>query len=555
MVSQSDVCESTANSVLPFFNRGEDGLSFTNGTLRLGKLSLFSTAIWMLLAHLYRWVHVTSASHDSLMILQHDAGWEISLGRFLQPVYTAVRGEVVAPLLIGVISIIFLALTVVFVCRILDLRSTLSIVLLSGFLSTNATIALHNATYIFSLDMCMLTCLLGALSVYWCIRYRFGFLLGILCTVSILAIAPSYIAFSVTLALLYFVRVSLRGHELPGVLITGIKYLILLMAGAVLYIVVFPLVQDATGYHSSSYLGFSSMGDFTGVSIPNLLLETYLMPFAYMARPETHATNVVSIVNGAILLLTIVGYIRFCICEKASKVRIVLPLVFIALLPLGANCVCFVSKGTMHGVMIFSYYLLYALPLMVLEFNLRLPSSPRELHSKEGTKTRRKRASTVLAKCISMILVAIIFSSNIIYANQIYVKKDLEATATLSIMTRIMGRVESIEGYDPGVTPVAFVGCLENSEAYSQSLKDFPPDSEGSQLKGTGLTEGAYSVTYPSTYRMYLGTVLNEPINLIDDAESAEIAKKPSVEAMPAFPAIASCQMVDGVVVVKLSDE
>lgn len=40
-----------------------------------------------------------------------------------------------------------------------------------------------------------------------------------------------------------------------------------------------------------------------------------------------------------------------------------------------------------------------------------------------------------------------------IYANQMYLKKDLEYDATLSVMTRVVDRIEQVEGYIPGETP------------------------------------------------------------------------------------------------------
>ena len=51
-----------------------------------------------------------------------------------------------------------------------------------------------------------------------------------------------------------------------------------------------------------------------------------------------------------------------------------------------------------------------------------------------------------------------------IYANQIYLKKDLEYDTTLSVMTRVVDRIEQVEGYIPGETPVKFLGDIQRSK-------------------------------------------------------------------------------------------
>lgn len=120
----------------------------------------------------------------------------------------------------------------------------------------------------------------------------------------------------------------------------------------------------------------------------------------------------------------------------------------------------------------------------------------------------------------------------------------MEYTATLSTMTRILDRVEQVEGYIPQETPVVFVGTLDETPISKdrQAFGDYYPYA--------GML-CHYSATYNSTLNEYLISILGYPANLQSESDWVD---RPEVQAMPAFPDKNSVQMIDGTVVVKLSD-
>ncbi len=303
----------------------------------LAKWSFASTAAWMLVAHLYRWTHVTSASHDSIIIVQTDALWEISLGRFLQPLYVALRGDIAAPLLIGVFSILFLGLTIAITCKLLGLTKPLHIVLLSGVISTSATITLHDATYIYTLDLTMLTALLGALSVFWCIRFKAGFLLGVPCIFAIFALSPGYVTYPITLMLLHLLTRTLQGGSLKNIICIGIKCIAYLAIGAGLYLFAYPMIQNALDVAATSYKGFSEITDFSTISLLPMLAKSYLFPFQWMADPGTYGSKLIGIINIVLFVCVILGLATYCIKTKIEKMHLLLAIILLLLLPLGMD--------------------------------------------------------------------------------------------------------------------------------------------------------------------------------------------------------------------------
>ena len=122
---------------------------------RKTRLILLSSLFFLLAAHLYRWVN-TMYSHDSLLIIQDDWVWQISLGRIFNPLYVRLRGNILAPMNVALFSSAFLILSAALVVRILRLEKTASIIMCCGFLITFETIAYVNGMFLHSLDLDML---------------------------------------------------------------------------------------------------------------------------------------------------------------------------------------------------------------------------------------------------------------------------------------------------------------------------------------------------------------------------------------------------------------
>lgn len=61
-------------------------------------------------------------------------------------------------------------------------------------------------------------------------------------------------------------------------------------------------------------------------------------------------------------------------------------------------------------------------------------------------------------KNLAILLVIILFANNVISANELYLKKYQERDATLSLFTRVLYKIEDMEGYVPGETKIVFLG-------------------------------------------------------------------------------------------------
>lgn len=112
-------------------------------------------------------------------------------------------------------------------------------------------------------------------------------------------------------------------------------------------------------------------------------------------------------------------------------------------------------------------------------------------------------------------------------------------------MNRITARMEETEGYVLGETPVAIIGSLSES--------DMMVSREGFEGFGTGTYENS-SLTYYKTYEKYFDFVAGYPVNLLEEEEALKLAEKDEVQSMPCFPDMGACKMIDGTMVIKLSE-
>lgn len=504
------------------------------------KWSFLSTAIWMSLAHLCRWMNITMASHDAIMIVQDDAMWEVTLGRFLQPVFVALRGDIASPFLLGILSTVFLALTVFISSKMLGFTTPPKITLLSGMLATCFTITLHNASFIFSIDLSMAACFLGALASFLTARYKYGFIPGILCFFSIFALSPGYITYPITLTLLFLLKLCLQGVSIKRITIIGLKALVFILVGALLYLTIYPLILSIFDTSASTYKGFSNIADFSNVSFMNLFITAYSLPFTVMANPPMFGGEVVGAINVMLGVLILILFTLCCIDRKTPVKSISLALLILLLLPLGANCSYLVAREASHELFYFSFNLFYALVLLLYSL----------VFSKKNRHKLRILCSARLVEVIKMAIFcsfSIILVANIIYANQVYVRKDLEGQATLSVMTRIVDDIEEIDSYEVGITPVAIVGDFRLNEPYFRPMYGFE------DMQGNGVYNGSFALTHDGTYWRYIKTFMNNPMNLVPQSEINKLAETEPVKSLPSYPHKGYCSLVNGVVVVKLS--
>lgn len=464
---------------------------------KLKKIALY-TLIFMVLLHGYRYVSL-GFSHDSLAFAwQPDLEWQISLGRYMQPFYWwIIRGRIAAPFIVGVLSYGYMVGSVYGVASLLDLKAKTSLFLLAGLMCGSLAFIALDATYSHTADVYMLALMLNIAAAWLCLRGRRR-VPSVLAAVVLLVISTGlyqaylqvFTALTMVWALLRLLKTDDRA--IPEAAARCAQSFLALMLAMALFFVGYYVVMAVTGVEAVSKANsIGGMKVLSGAALVDMVKTTWKMPLWKLKRLQGRIAPLARMLT-AVVLMT--GAAATIFTARRSRVS--------AWQALGMAVLALADEG-----------------------------------KRIGKKTRA-------AACVLPLAVLTLLFDRGIYANQMYLKKDLEYDTTLSVMTRVVDRIEQVEGYIPGETPVKFLGDIQRSKLAMTR----PAFAHLGSLTGT---EENYAITYGDTFWMYLEDVMGYPIKRFRETKNEE--QERVTDDMPCFPDKDSVQMVDGVVFVKLA--
>lgn len=508
---------------------------------KLKKIALY-TLIFMVLLHGYRYVSL-GFSHDSLAFAwQPDLEWQISLGRYMQPFYWwIIRGRIAAPFIVGVLSYGYMVGSVYGVASLLDLKAKTSLFLLAGLMCGSLAFIALDATYSHTADVYMLALMLNIAAAWLCLRGRRR-VPSVLAAVVLLVISTGlyqaylqvFTALTMVWALLRLLKTDDRA--IPEAAARCAQSFLALMLAMALFFVGYYVVMAVTGVEAVSKANsIGGMKVLSGAALVDMVKTTWKMPLRQLGRLQGRIAPLARMLTAVVLMTGAAATIFTARRSRVSAWQALGMAVLALLLPFGMNWICLFCGGVVHDLMMYAYIvpLLAALAANERAWNLALADEGKQI----GKKTRA-------AACVLPLAVLTLLFDRGIYANQIYLKKDLEYDTTLSVMTRVVDRIEQVEGYIPGETPVEFLGDIQRSKLAMTR----PAFAHLGSLTGT---EENYAITYGDTFWMYLEDVMGYPIKRFRETKNEE--QERVTDDMPCFPDKDSVQMVDGVVFVKLA--
>jgi len=496
--------------------------------------ALLFTAVFSLLAHGYRYLSLSFSGDGMLLSQVGEEAYQISLGRFMQPVYWQIRGYITMPFVIGLFATGFLCLSALLIIRMLGAKRPLHIALICGILTANETLAISNATYLPWTDVYALALLLSLLGVYVFMHTRWGLLVSPVLYCLSLGLYQSYLPAAATMLILLFLLETLYGRPLGDIWRRGALSCISLVLGLLLYALVLGLILSLTGGQASQdYNGVGRVSLVGTDQILPLLLSTFIDPlrllFSLSDTPVMtwHITTVPQLLN--IALFALGGVLLLKHLFRLSLGRIATAAFLLLMLPLGMNFIQFISKGISSGLTIYAHNLAYLLPLALVMHagnDMRIP-------------LRLCSGGVCLLLCAFLAL-------NIRTSNTMAFKRDLEFSATTAAMSRLLDQAEQTQGYMPGETPVVLIGMLPSSMISMER----PGFERIARAQGMRYTYGASYET--SNYR-YLTMALGEPINLVSHEERVRLSAHPEAAALLQYPHEDCCRMIDGYLFIRIS--
>ena len=498
-------------------------------------------------------VHFYSMSHkffnyfemgnifSQMPFLQEDT---VALGRWFMPIATNLFTSFSMPVYNTLISLLYLAIASALIVNLLQIRSKvygalfgLVFVTFPGFTCV--------LSYGVNCDEIILALLLSILAAYAFFKWKGGIIWGaVLLCFSLGAYQPYMSATIGVVYMMLFIKVFREKTTLKEFAMLVFRSVLMLAAGFALYYLCLKLTLLITGVTLSDYHGVDSMTSFTPKGLAKGLVYTYgyflsyFFTTAYTYTWDRVFCNVIG--AGAFVALLV----RRLVTKRtkgagtdACANRLLL-LLFI-FLPLGVNAAPFLMADRVGaGVdryMIFSLMFLWALLLSLLD----MCKSECLAFSSD-----RQRS---LVQWAGLLAVTASVLSGFLICNQAYHKMEAMTETTGSLLNRIAARMEMTPGWSKDM-PVYFVNCraLVNQN-YEVEIPEYDAIKN---MPGTFL-RSSYS---EEAIEKYLEVYLHFPVCVATEEQKKVVEQTRAFAEMKSYPDESSIQVIDGIMVVKISD-
>ncbi len=489
------------------------------------RAAFFTALVVGLLTHLPAMVR-DIPNHDGLESIYSKQDL-LTSGRWFLSTACGISSFYSIPWFIGLLSLVYLAITAVFTVRVLRIGGSYAAGLTGALLVTFPALV-SDFAYIFTMDGYMLGLLFAVLAVYVTEKGRWGVFFGAILLALSLGIYQSYLAVAMVLCLYRAVLVFTdkeREHKVWSV----VRYMVMGLQGLILYYVILRILLIVSHKELASYQGIG----FEGEGRPGVIatvLSVYKDFAAFTLRSRIMAANPIAFAAMALFLLTalILLFKGVFLRKKNKEPRFWLAgLVLVILLPVCANMILLANPNvTYHSLMRYQWAFILAIAFSIM--------------SKFAADD--DRAFTVILSWIGTVsLFVMIFSfavtDNVAYSN---LAKRYEKTYAYSL--RLLDRIETTEGYTKDM-PVKMIGVV-GDEA-------FPVTDVTGEVTGGMLGIPGDTLLYrPENYRLFFEHYLGATVNFMP-AAADDFYFEDWYVAMHPFPAADSIVIRDGVMYIK----
>lgn len=510
----------------------------------------FSTFLIGFLIHFYMFSNKLInyfEMNNILTPMSIDKGDTLAMGRWFLPVVSRLSSVYSMPAVNGVICLTCLSLIACMIVDVFGLKRRVLIVLCEGVIVSFPGVASY-LSYGVNTDVFCVALLLSVASG-WVLYHSACSIRGMVLSALILCfcIAVYQPFMSVTIALIFcmlYLQVWQEGKGFLSILKQALRYVIVLAAGFLLYYLVLQIVTAVTGISMGDYHGINDMTSFTLKGIAKGGVYTYFYFLYYLFSMEYANFPLVIVFDGLAALLflffTVIGYRTYQrgAREKGSLLCQILLVIF---LPIGVNASPFLMADRVgNGVdryMMFSMMLLFVLLLKLMD----------AVSEHGGAKEAALARFSIMSQWMTILCLIAVIWGNYYMCNQGYFRAEAMTKSTDSLLNRLAYRIESTEGWSPGM-PVYLANC--------EALFNENCDTQIAAFDGLTRVDGTEIKPWYNEDAVikYMQVYLNFPVTQVSGMQQAEILASEEFARMGIYPGEDSMRMIDGVLVVKFAE-
>lgn len=496
-----------------------------------------ATILWGLAAHGYMYFNKLSW-HDDIGYL-FDVGATYSSGRwFLGILGECVQmcfGNVSVPWFNGLMSLLFVAVSNVFLVELFHLKRNVSCILLGGMMIVFPS-WVSTYAYMFTVSYYAVAVFLAVLGIYlvWEDKTIWrGMIAGAVCICLSLGIYQAYLPLAVTVLLIAFLDYVIVDSECSfwEYLKKGFSGVLTVLLGLILYFVINHIFLSVKQILLTGYQGIDQMGHTDLKTIAQGIISAYkvfILPKQEMEEVNMYRSSVMVVYYVALILTAVFLIWHIVQCWKKNHAGLFFLAAGALCFPVGVNLLYLMGTTWHHGIMLYAKVMVFILPIVLAE---------------------RIRTDALLMKkyavrCLSIVLIYVsVFY--VYFANVCYLQAEYQQKEVIAWMNTLVTRIQSQKGYRPDL-PIAYLNCVGEGHDVPTSTttlmnmsdicENFPPYGGNFSKWKTGM--------------LYWCGFSHEEI-----IDTSKIQSMKKVQKMPAYPAAGSVRIIDGVIVVKFSPD
>ena len=415
------------------------------------KTTFFITIITALVVHFQLYSLMITGADTLIDNMYHQADiWETMLLRFGLAFVQQIKGNIVSPVLVTIISSVFLAITVLLVIEILGIKNKF-LKYITGCVFAVAPNISATFTFFYCSDAYMLGMLLATLAVFIIKKYekpKWVVLISGLCISISMGMYQTYLSVTMVLCIATLIIDVLSNKEKKQIYKSAVKYIIMGVIGVALFYIISRMVLIYKNFPMSNYNGADKIGLQTLLDLPKLLPQAYKSFFNYYFTdtiiPNTiwHTNIIYSVIFITMLVSSIYLIIKNKVYKKISNLVILLILFFI--IPICFDVIeIIVPDVSMHILMACSMIFIFPIFFKIIDI---LPKT-----------TLSKVFKYIIIVCSVIVIWNYIWQDNASYIAMNSMQKQAESTA-LKLVTRI----EQLDEYNPKM-PILILGGLRDN--------------------------------------------------------------------------------------------
>lgn len=505
--------------------------------------AFLSAFICGIAAHLYQFTNKLY-NYDELVNTPGGYGIGAELGRWFLKIMGDCNsrlfgGSYSFPMWNGMVSIFLLALSAALVVRMFQIQSLTLSVLVGAYITVFPAVVCM-FYFMFTAVFYSVGIFLSILTAYLVVRFPknvFAHIAAVVLLACSLGTYQAYFTNTVCLLLIDFILLCAFGEGNPSfkkLLLTGVRYVAVLAAGLILYLLLNRMFLAIWNIAMMDYQGISTLGQIMPGKLLASVNACYQSFFAVISENVKYLTptNLLRKCLTIVLFVQAFSVVIFLVKGRTHAAGKILMFLAGALFPAALFLIYIMAPGSwVYAIMLYSVVFLFVFPVVWMDrFTVCMSGYER---------VKRGMQWVLLLLSVAMIAVYIW------YANACYMSQEYTKYHDLAYCETIITQIKSVEGYTDDL-PVALIG---NGEVEDKT------NSLGGLLENIVLQDGRMGSNVGNSSSVHLITkYLGFNPEFCGYEETKKLMDTEEVKEMPCYPDDGAIRVIDGIVVVKMSE-